>query len=126
MDEYAHKHNEGERREDDIRTRIRVYVKSRISDQIILSGVKLRKTAEALKKTGNCFDEEDQRIVGEYVNKVAGRVDRFSEYLQDTPLNRIEQDTRELSLRRPWLFMGACFTTGVVLARLLKVSQGRD
>lgn len=115
-----------DKRDDDIRDRITGYVKSRLSDQIILSGVKMRKAAGALKNTANCFNEEDQRLIGEYVIKAADRIDKFSIYLQDTPLDRIKENARELSLKRPWLFMGACFSTGIVLARIVKASQDRS
>ncbi len=115
----------GRRSEEDFRSRATDYLRSWVSDRIILSGVKLRKTSKALKNTGNCFEEEDQHLIGDYVMQAADRVDRLSSYLQDTPLEQITEDARQCSLKRPWLFMGACFTTGIVLARFLKASQRR-
>ena len=113
-------------KEDDIRNRVASYVKTRVSDQIVLSGAKLKKAANAMKKTGNCFNEEEQNLLGEYVTKAAQKIEDASSYLQETPFERIKEDARRMSLRNPWLFMGACFTGGVVLARFLKASQGHN
>ena len=111
--------------QDDLFSRATDYMKSWMSDRVILSGVKLKKTAKALKNTGNCFNAEEQHIIGDYVTQAADRVDRLSSYLQDTPLDQIKEDARECSLKRPWLFMGACFSAGILLARVLKASQDR-
>ncbi|MFO7965894.1 MAG: hypothetical protein R6U50_18350 [Desulfobacterales bacterium] len=112
-------------REDDIQSRITAYLKSRMSDQVILTGVKMRKAAKSLHDAGNCFSEDDQRVIGEYINKAADRIDRMSSYLQDTPLERIKEDARDVSSKQPWLFMGASLASGIVLARVLKASQNR-
>lgn len=108
---------------EDVRRRMSDYVKSRVSDRVVLTGVKLRKTATALKKTGDCFNEEEQHLIGEYVTGAADRIERLSSYLQDTPLDRIREDARDFSLKNPWVFMGACLSTGIVLGRMVKASQ---
>lgn len=115
-----------EQRADDIGSRMFGYAKSRLSEQVVLGGVKLRKVAGAMKKTGNCFNEEEQRIFGEYVNKAADQVDKFASYLQDAPLERIQEDARDYSLSQPAVFMGACFSAGFILARVIKASRRRD
>ncbi len=114
-----------ERSRDDMWDRVNDYVKSRFRDQVVLSGVKLGKTADALKKTAECFNEEEQRVVGEYLYKATNRVEDFSAYLQDTPLERMIEDARECSMKRPALFLGASFSIGVLLARIMKASPRR-
>lgn len=116
----------GDHPQQDIKDRLTEHLKSRLSERVVLSGVKLRKTATALRNTGNCFSEEDQGLIGDYVTTAADRVEQFSTYLQDTPLEELKEDARQLALKKPWLFMGACFSTGVLLARMLKASQPRS
>ncbi|MFZ0132474.1 MAG: hypothetical protein WAK95_08015 [Desulfobacterales bacterium] len=106
--------------------RLTEHLKSRLSERVVLSGVKLRKTATALRNTGNCFIDEDQGMIGDYVTTAADRIEQFSTYLQDTPLEELKEDARRLALKKPRLFMGACFSTGVLLARMLKASQPRS
>ncbi|MFZ0613851.1 MAG: hypothetical protein WAM73_16550 [Desulfobacterales bacterium] len=120
MDKTGH-----DRSPDDIRSKMAEHLKSRLSERIVLSGAKLRKTAKALKNTGNCFIEEDQGFIGEYVTTAADRIEHFSTYLQDTPLEQLKEDARQLSHKKPWLFMGACFSTGILLARVIKAAQSR-
>ncbi|RJQ65506.1 MAG: hypothetical protein C4530_00595 [Desulfobacteraceae bacterium] len=115
--------NRRERSRDDIRSKVNDYVKSRVSDQLVLSGVKLRKTADALKKTAGNLNEEEQHIFREYVTRSADWIDQFSVYLQDTSIDRIIDDAREFSVKRPWLFMGASFGVGILLARVVKATQ---
>ncbi len=105
--------------------RVNDYVKSRVRDQVVLSGAKLGKSADALKKTAESFNEEEQRIVGEYLYRAKNRVEDLSAYLQDTPLERMIEDARACSLKRPGLFLGASFSIGVLLARMIKASPKR-
>lgn len=116
----------GDHPQEDITDRLTEHLKSRLSERVVLSGVKLRKTATALRNTGNCFLEEDQGLIGDYVTTAADRIEQFSTYLQDTPLEELKEDARRLALKKPWLFMGACLSTGVLLARALKASQLRS
>jgi len=116
----------GDHPQEDIKDRLTEHLKSRLSERVVLSGVKLRKTATALRNTGNCFIDEDQNLIGDYVTNAADRIEQFSTYLQDTPLEELKEDARRLALKKPWLFMGACLSTGVLLARVLKASQLRS
>ncbi len=124
--DFTHEGSRREQRGEDMASRMFGYAKSRLSEQVVLGGVKLRKVAGAMKKTGNCFNEEEQRVFGEYVNKAADRVDKLSAYLQDTPLERIQEDARDYSLRQPAVFMGACFSAGFIVARAIKATQRKD
>ena len=114
-----------DQRQGDLRSKVADHLKSRLSERVILSGVKLRKSATALKNTGNCFKEEEQGLIGEYIQSAADRLEQFSVYLQDTPLEQIKEDARDLSLKKPWVFMGACFSTGVLLGRIFKAAQAQ-
>ncbi|MFZ0243293.1 MAG: hypothetical protein WAL90_16765 [Desulfobacterales bacterium] len=117
---------DSDRPQEDVINRMADHLKSRLSERVVLSGVKLRKTATALRNTGNCFIDEDQGMIGDYVTTAADRIEQFSSYLQDTALDELKEDARRLALNKPWLFMGACFSTGVLLARMLKASQPRS
>ena len=123
--EMGAKRTQRDQRQGDIRSKMADHLKSRLSERVVLSGVKLRKSATALKNTGNCFKKEDQGLIGEYVENAADRVEQFSVYLQDTPLERIREDARDLSLKKPWVFMGACFSTGILLGRIIKAAQAQ-
>ena len=46
--------------QEDIKDRLTEHLKSRLSERVVLSGVKLRETATVLRNTGKCFIDEDQ------------------------------------------------------------------
>lgn len=93
------------------------YVKKWLSDQKILSGVKIRKTAKVFQQTGEHLEEENQYVISDYVSRSADRMQELSTYLEDRPLEEIPHDLSNLARDKPWLFMGGSLALGLVLTR---------
>ncbi|MFO7964036.1 MAG: hypothetical protein R6U50_08970 [Desulfobacterales bacterium] len=116
----------GANQEKNINDRIAAYFKSRCADQVILAGEKTEKAAKSLKKAGDCFEAEEQRLIREYIFKAADRLERAGSYMQNRPIDGLKEDIREFSNHRTGMFIGACLAGGILLARVYKASQNSD
>jgi hypothetical protein len=79
--------------------------------------------ADSLISTGQQLRERNQEPVSRYVDQVADKVQRFSNYLQNTEVNEIVDRTEQFARRRPALFLGGAFALGLLGARFLKSSK---
>src|SRR5215217_1566686 len=76
----------------------------------------LRETAQQLRKQG-------QGSVGQYADRAADQVERFSSYLRETDVDEIMDEVRSLARRRPALFLGGAAVVGFFATRFLKSSS---
>ena len=76
----------------------------------------LRETAEQLRKQG-------QGSVGQYADKAADQVERFSGYLRETDVDQIADEVRSFARSRPALFLGSAGALGFLATRFLKSSS---
>jgi ElaB/YqjD/DUF883 family membrane-anchored ribosome-binding protein len=83
----------------------------------------LNTVAQALITSGQQLRERKQDNVSRYVDQVADRVQRVSNYLQNTDVSEIIDSTEEFARRRPALFLGGAFALGLIGARFLKSSR---
>jgi hypothetical protein len=83
-----------------------------------LAGV-LRDAADRLGR-----DELGSRV-GHYAQRAADQVDSMSGYVRGAELQAVLRDTGQLARRRPEVFIGGAFLTGLLAARFLKASSGR-
>jgi ElaB/YqjD/DUF883 family membrane-anchored ribosome-binding protein len=83
----------------------------------------LNSVAQSLVTTGQQLRERKQEDVSRYVDQVADRVQRVSNYLQNTDVSEIVDRTEEFARRRPALFLGGAFAIGLLGARFLKSSR---
>jgi hypothetical protein len=83
----------------------------------------LNTLAQSLLSSGQQLRERDQENVSRYVDQVADRVQRMSNYLQNTDVSEIIDNTENFARRRPALFLGGAFALGLIGARFLKSSQ---
>ncbi len=83
----------------------------------------LSTVAESLIISGQQLRERNQEPVSRYVDQVADRVQRVSNYLQTTDVSEIIDRTEEFARRRPALFLGGAFALGLLGARFLKSSN---
>ena len=93
------------------------YVKSWLSDQKILAGVKIRKTSAVFRETGKHLNTENQKMLSEYILKSADRMQKFSEYLEDRPLEDIPDDLGRFAHKRPLIFIGGSIALGIIVAQ---------
>jgi hypothetical protein len=83
----------------------------------------LNTVAQSLIISGQQLRERNQEPVSRYVDQVADRVQRFSNYLQNTDVSEIVDRTEQFARRRPALFLGGAFALGLLGARFLKSSR---
>jgi hypothetical protein len=83
----------------------------------------LTTVSESLISTGQQLRERNQEPVSRYVDQIADRVQRFSNYLQNTDISEMVDRTEEFARRRPALFLGGAFALGLLGARFLKSSK---
>ena len=76
----------------------------------------LRETAQQLRKQG-------QGSVGDYADRAADQVERFSTYLRETEVDEIMEEARSFARRRPGLFLGSAAAVGFFATRFLKSSS---
>ncbi len=73
----------------------------------------LRESAQQLRNRG-------QGQVGDYAEKAADQVERFSTYLRQTEVDEIMEEVRGFARRRPGLFLGGAAAIGFFASRFLK------
>lgn len=66
----------------------------------------------------------EQSFFGDYAEGAAERVDRLARYLRESDPERFLRDAEDFARRRPEVFVGGMFVTGLLLARFLKSSSG--
>src|SRR3712207_5908318 len=76
----------------------------------------LRESAQQLRKQG-------QGSVGQYADRAADQVERFSTYLRETDVDEIVEEVRGFARRRPGLFLGSAAALGFFATRFLKSSS---
>jgi ElaB/YqjD/DUF883 family membrane-anchored ribosome-binding protein len=81
--------------------------------------------AQALRQTGQHLNEQDQGTVGTYIEKVAGRVEDFTNHLRANDVTQLLAETQEFARRRPAMFVGAALALGFAGARFLMSSGQR-
>jgi ElaB/YqjD/DUF883 family membrane-anchored ribosome-binding protein len=83
----------------------------------------LNTVAQSLVVSGQQLRERNQEGVSRFVDQTADRVQRVSNYLQNTDVSEIVDRTEDFARRRPALFLGGAFALGLLGARFLKSSR---
>lgn len=108
----------------------RNHVEQLVGEQKDQMAERLGSLAGALREAGRKLNEGEQAgDFGQYADRAAQQVERFSGYLRDSDLRSFVRDTETFARRRPEVFLGATLVAGLMLARFLKASspgQGRD
>jgi hypothetical protein len=89
--------------------------KHEASQRMVPLQTALRETAQQLRKQG-------QGSVGNYADRAADQVERFSTYLRETDVDEIMEEVRGFARRRPALFLGGGAALGFFATRFLKSS----
>jgi hypothetical protein len=77
----------------------------------------------ALRETAQQLREQGQGSVGNYAERAADQVERFSTYLRETDVDEIMDEVRDFARRRPGLFLGGAAAAGFLATRFLKSSS---
>lgn len=65
----------------------------------------------------------EQSFFGDYAEGAAARVERLARYLRESDPEAFLRDAESFARRRPEVFVGGMFVTGLLLARFLKSSS---
>lgn len=76
----------------------------------------LHEVARTLRSTGS----DDQSPTSGYMNRAGDQVQRVADYIQDSDVRRLMNDTEGFARRQPALFLGGAFALGILAARFLK------
>ena len=84
----------------------------------------LKSVASALRSSD--LGQREESLLGPVVGRVADQVDRAADFLETHSVDQITRDVGKFARRNPALFLGGCFAAGVLVARFLKASRGRE
>lgn len=102
-------------------------VKSQLDNQKHDASQRMVPVQSALRETAQQLRKQGQGNVGQYADKAADQVERFSGYLRETDVDEIVDEVRGFARRRPALFLGAAAALGFFGTRFLKsTSQQAD
>jgi ElaB/YqjD/DUF883 family membrane-anchored ribosome-binding protein len=81
--------------------------------------------AEALRRTADTLEREENPAVARYADQAAAQIDRFSETMRRREFADLLAGTEDFARRRPSLFIAGAVATGFVIGRLLaRPSEG--
>jgi hypothetical protein len=89
-----------------------------------------RSAAEQIHQIADAIDaarvqlNRDQPTVASYAGRLAAGVENFSSRLRDSSVEDLSGDVRGMATRNPMLFLLGGVALGVVLARVMKASDG--
>jgi hypothetical protein len=97
--------------------------KSQLATQKERAAGTLGGVAQALRQTGQQLQEQDQGSVGNYAQKAADRVERFSGYLRQRDVDQLVGEAESFARRNPVPFLGGALALGFFATRFLKSSS---
>jgi hypothetical protein len=86
----------------------------------------LGSVASALRQTGESLRTSDQAQFGQYAERAAEAVERFSDELRHKDMNDLLYEAERFARREPELFLGGAVLLGLVAARFMKASSRRS
>jgi hypothetical protein len=95
-------------------------VKSQLANQKHDASQRMVPVQSALRETAQQLRKQGQGNVGQYADKAADQVERFSGYLRETDVDEIVDEVRGFARRRPALFLGTAAALGFFGTRFLK------
>src|SRR5919202_3846266 len=100
-------------------------VKSQLANQKHEASQRMTPVQTALRETAQQLRKQGQGSVGQYADKAADQVERFSGYLRETDVDQILDEARGFARQRPALFLGSAVALGFFATRFLKSSSGQ-
>ena len=85
----------------------------------------LDRVAQTLHETGDNLRQNQQGMLGEYIEKAATKVEQASGYLNERSVDQIISDVESYARREPAILLGVAVGIGFLAARLIKASTGR-
>src|SRR3712207_3779936 len=94
--------------------------KSQLASQKHNASQRMVPIQSALRETAQQLRNQGQGQVGDYAERAADQVERFSTYLRETEVDEIMDEVRGFARRRPGLFLGSAAAIGFFATRFLK------
>src|SRR3712207_2529498 len=94
--------------------------KSQLASQKHNASQRMVPIQSALRETAQQLRNQGQGQVGDYAERAADQVERFSTYLRQTEVDEIMEEVRGFARRRPGLFLGSAAAVGFFATRFLK------
>jgi hypothetical protein len=94
--------------------------KSQLTNQKHNASQRMVPIQSALRESAQQLRNQGQGQVGEYAEKAADQVERFSTYLRQTEVDEIMDEVRGFARRRPGLFLGSAAAVGFLASRFFK------
>jgi ElaB/YqjD/DUF883 family membrane-anchored ribosome-binding protein len=85
----------------------------------------LDQVVQTLHQAGDSMRQNNQGMVGGYIDKAADQVERVSDYVRVRSVDDIVDDVQSYARREPVIAIGVALGVGFIAARLLKASLGR-
>ena len=98
-------------------------VKSQLANQKHEASQRMAPIQTALRETGQQLRKQGQGSVGQYADKAADQLERFSGYLRETDVDEIADEARGFARHRPAIFLGGAVALGFLATRFLKSSS---
>jgi hypothetical protein len=117
----------GEERRKGVKSRIKEEVSYRtralIEEQRTRAANRLERTVNAVRRTSENLQREDQQTTAKYLDSFADQVDRFSGYLRNQDMEHLIFEVENSIRRRPGIAIATAVGLGFLLARFLKSSE---
>ncbi len=97
--------------------------KSQLANQKHNASQRMVPIQSALRESAQQLRNQGQGQVGDYAERAADQVERFSTYLRQTEVDEIMDEARGFARRRPGLFLGSAAAIGFFATRFLKSSS---
>jgi len=94
--------------------------KSQLANQKHNASQRMVPFQSALRETAQQLRRQGQGSAGDYANRAADQLERFSVYLRETEVEEIMEEVRGIARRRPGLFLGGGAAIGFFATRFLK------
>lgn len=82
--------------------------------------------ADALRRTADALERENNATAAHYAGRAAAQIDRFSETVRDRQFGEMVASAEDLARRQPALFVAGAVAAGFVIGRLLARPARRD
>jgi hypothetical protein len=94
-----------------------------LGEQKGMAAERIGGVANALRSAGHELAENDESMLAQYTDSLAGQLDRFSNTLRDREIGSLIDDAKQLAHRQPELFVAGALAAGFVLGRFFKSSR---
>lgn len=102
----------------------RQQVSSLVTEQKERAAERLSRLAGLMREAAAKLETDDiGGPMGQYATRAADRADSMSSYVRRSDVETLVQDVGRFGRRRPEVFLGGTFLTGLILARFLKASS---